>query len=100
MIILIKGLILKKINFMKKVLLLWFAAIAAMSVVMSCKEDVQIIFGTDLNPKNQMRKSAMTADTAELKVLQTWDDGRDIRYSYYFEEAISFFHPSQKEHKL
>lgn len=72
---------------MKKILELVLVAAGVMSVVMSCKEDVQIIFGTTLNPKEQIRKSVSIADTVELKVLQTWDDGRDIRYSYYFEDA-------------
>lgn len=64
-----------------------FALMSFLCVIASCHDEVQIVFGTPLDASQQIKLSAEVAKNAELKVLQTWEDGRDVKYSYYFEEA-------------
>lgn len=50
-------------------------------------DHVHIVFGTDLVPSEQMEESRLLATSVMLTILETSNDGRDIHYSYYFEEA-------------
>ena len=45
-----------------------------------------IIFGTSLKAKAVMKEAAQIAKKAEVKTLQTWDEGRDKKCVYFFEE--------------
>lgn len=45
-----------------------------------------IIFGTSLKAKAVMNEAAQIAKKAEVKTLQTWEDGRDKKSAYFFEE--------------
>lgn len=56
-------------------------------ITSSCEQQCDIVFGTGLKNTVQMKESASLAKTAKLTVLETKDQGRDIRYSYYFKEA-------------
>lgn len=46
-----------------------------------------IVFGTSLDAKKQIANSKSIAEEAKVKTLQTWENGRDKRCAYFFEEA-------------
>ena len=45
-----------------------------------------IIFGTSLKAKAVIKEAVQIAKKAEVKTLQTWEEGRDKKCSYFFEE--------------
>lgn len=45
-----------------------------------------IIFGTLLDAKTVMKEAAQIAKKAKVKTLQTWEEGRDKKCAYFFEE--------------
>ena len=45
-----------------------------------------IIFGTSLKAKAVMKEASRIAKKAEVKTLQTWEEGRDKKCAYFFEE--------------
>ena len=45
-----------------------------------------IIFGTSLKAKAVMKEASQIAKKAEVKTLQTWEEGRDKKCAYFFEE--------------
>lgn len=45
-----------------------------------------IIFGTSLKSKAVMKEASQIAKKAEVKILQTWEEGRDKKCAYFFEE--------------
>ena len=45
-----------------------------------------IIFGTSLKAKAVMKEASQIAKKAEVKILQTWEEGRDKKCAYFFEE--------------
>lgn len=49
--------------------------------------DRSIIFGTPVAAQTVMDRAREVAKTANVKTLQTWEEGRDRRCAYYFEEA-------------
>ena len=68
--------------------LLVFAATVAMAqnpVMQTCfSGEPYIIFGTPVDAEAIMKQARQIANTAEVKTLQTWDEGRDKRCSYHF----------------
>ena len=53
----------------------------------ACDQGETIDFGSSILPRRQMRESAALARKVELTVESRSSDGRDVHYSYYFEEA-------------
>ena len=51
------------------------------------KQNPSIVFGTPIDAENVMEQARKVAKTAEVKTLQTWDEGRDKKCAYYFEDA-------------
>ena len=49
-----------------------------------------IVFGTSLKAKAVMKEAIRIAHKAEVKTIQSWDDGCDKKCAYYFEEANEY----------
>ena len=45
-----------------------------------------IVFGTPTDAMSVMKQACKTARNAEVKILQTWEEGRDKKCAYFFEE--------------
>lgn len=63
-----------------------FSALFVMATVAATAQNPSIVFGTPLDAKVVIKESAQIAKKAEVKTLQTWEEGRDKKCAYYFEE--------------
>ena len=61
-------------------------ALFAIATVAATAQNPSIVFGTHLDAKAVMKEAAQIAKKAEVKTLQTWEDGRDKKCAYFFEE--------------
>ena len=61
-------------------------ALFAIAMVAATAQNPSIVFGTHLDAKAVMKEAAQIAKKAEVKTLQTWEDGRDKKCAYFFEE--------------
>ena len=61
-------------------------ALFAMVTVAITAQNPSIVFGTPLDAQTIMKEAAQMAKKVEVKTLQTWEDGRDKKCAYFFEE--------------
>ena len=61
-------------------------ALFAIATVAATAQNPSIVFGTQLDAKAVMKEAAQIAKKAEVKTLQTWEEGRDKKCAYFFEE--------------
>ena len=69
---------------MKRALL--FLLIASWWNIQQILSQTSIVFGTPIDAATVMKKAREVAKTAEMNTLQTWDEGRDKKCAYFFEE--------------
>ena len=70
---------------MKRVLL--FLSIVLWWNIQQLFSQTSIVFGTTIDAAAVMKQAREVAKKAELKTQQTWDEGRDKKCAYYFEDA-------------
>lgn len=61
-------------------------ALFAMVTVAITAQNPSIVFGTPLDAQTIMKEAAQMAKKVEVKTLQTWEEGRDKKCAYFFEE--------------
>ena len=61
-------------------------ALAIVATADAQKKRDAIIFGTTLDAKSVMKQARRVASKAEVKTLQVWEDGRDKKCTYFFDE--------------
>ena len=61
-------------------------ALFAIATVAATAQNPSIVFGTHLDAKAVMKEAAQIAKKAKVKTLQTWEEGRDKKCAYFFEE--------------
>ncbi|MBO4564909.1 MAG: hypothetical protein J5720_05720 [Bacteroidaceae bacterium] len=69
-----------------KRILFFMMALAIVATADAQKKRDAIMFGTTLDAKSVMQQARRVAGKAEVKTLQTWEDGRDKKCAYFFEE--------------
>ncbi|MBO4673777.1 MAG: hypothetical protein J5616_05460 [Bacteroidaceae bacterium] len=58
----------------------------AITTAAATAQNPSIVFGTPLDAQTVMQEAAALAKKAEVKTLQTWEEGRDKKCAYFFEE--------------
>lgn len=66
--------------------LFFMMALAIVATADAQKKRDAIIFGMTLDAKSVMKQARRVASKAEVKTLQTWEDGRDKKCAYFFDE--------------
>lgn len=69
---------------MKRIVL--FLLIASWWNIQQIFSQTSIVFGTTIDAATVMKQARKVAKTAEVKTLQTWEEGRDKKCAYFFEE--------------
>lgn len=69
-----------------KRIVFFMIALAMVAFADAQKNQTAIMFGTTLDAKSVMKQARRVAKNAEVKTLQTWEEGRDKKCAYFFEE--------------
>lgn len=71
---------------MKNLLTLLAVLCCSISYAQHTGDRLPIVFGTPIDAATVMKQARKVAKTAEVKTLQTWEEGRDKKCAYFFEE--------------
>ena len=71
---------------MKNLLTLLVVLCCSISYAQHRGDRLPIVFGTPIDAATVMKQARKVAKKAEVKILQIWEEGRDKKSAYFFEE--------------